>query len=477
MSVLTTPLSSASAATEIRPVATRTKLLLEGPILSTLLRLSAPNVLNLLAIAGMITFDALFLGRLGADALAGVSLAFPFVMLIQHTAASGMGGGVSSAIARALGAGRRDVADALTFHTFVLAIGLATAFSSALLVGAPTIFRWMGAHGEILSTALAYSNVAFSGAISICMLNLLGSAVRGTGNMGLPAGVIVGSVTAHILISPLLIFGWGPLPALGPAGAGWGLMVSFGAGSLVLLAYLRSRRSLVTLAFRNVSLRWSLFADILKVGVPGLVNVIITNLSVVLLTGIAGRLGRDVAVGYAMGARLEYILIPLAFGFGTAIVAMVGTNWGAKQYRRAYQIAWAGGATVAAACASIGLIVALIPTVWMGLFSADDEIVRAGALYLQIVGPIYGLYGLGMALYFATQGFGSVLLTVSANAIRLLASAGCALLTIHWLDLGAIGFFLAVAGGFCAYAALTAAAVLTVRARQASGPASIIRTS
>lgn len=82
---------------QVRPnIAARTRLLLEGPSLSTLLRLSAPNVLNLLAIAGMITFDGLFLGRLGSDALAGVSLAFPFVMLMQHTAASGMGGGVAS---------------------------------------------------------------------------------------------------------------------------------------------------------------------------------------------------------------------------------------------------------------------------------------------------------------------------------------------------------------------------------------------
>jgi Na+-driven multidrug efflux pump len=238
----------------VGPVAAaRTELLLEGPVLSTLLRLSAPNVLNLLAIAGMITFDGLFLGRLGPDALAGVSLAFPFVMLILHTAASGMGGGVSSAVARALGAGRRDVADAIALlHTFVLALGLAAAFSTVLLLGAPLMFRWMGGHGEMLSIALAYANVAFSGAVSICMLNLLGSAVRGTGNMGLPAGVIVSSVIAHVLISPLLIFGWGPMPALGPAGAGWGLTISFGAGSLVLFAYLRSSRSLVTLAFRGV---------------------------------------------------------------------------------------------------------------------------------------------------------------------------------------------------------------------------------
>jgi len=228
-----------------RPIASRTKMLLEAPILPTLLRLSAPNVLNLLAIAGMITFDGLFIGRLGADALAGVSLAFPWVMLVQHTAASGMGGGVSSAVARALGSGNRDRANALASHAFALAVILAAIFSGLMVPGAPLVFSWMGGRGEVLAAALAYSDVAFAGAISIFMLNLLGNVVRGTGNMGLPAGVIVGAVLAHVLLSPALIFGWGPFPALGPAGAGWGLAVTFGAGSLALVGYLRSSRSLV----------------------------------------------------------------------------------------------------------------------------------------------------------------------------------------------------------------------------------------
>ena len=128
----------------------------------------------------------------------------------------------SSTSARALGAGKRDVADALARHTFVLALRLAAAFSTVLLLGAPSIFRWMGGRGEMLSAGLAYANVAFAGAVSICMLNLLGSAVRGTGNMGLPAGVIVGSVIGHVLISPVLIFGWGrcrPWAPPAPAGA------------------------------------------------------------------------------------------------------------------------------------------------------------------------------------------------------------------------------------------------------------------
>src|SRR5258708_7901536 len=157
--------AAATAPLPNRPIAARTRLLLEGPVLSTLLRLSAPNVLNLLAIAGMITFDALFLGRLGADALAGVSLAFPFVMLMQHAANGGVGGGVSSAIARALGAGRRNRADALVYHTFLLALALAALFSTTMLLGAPHVFRWMGGQGDTLSAAISYSNVAFSGAI------------------------------------------------------------------------------------------------------------------------------------------------------------------------------------------------------------------------------------------------------------------------------------------------------------------------
>src|SRR5258708_8845650 len=141
---------------------------------------------------------------------------------------------------------------------------------------------------------------------------------------------------------------------------------------------------------------------------------------------------------------------------------MVGANGGAKQYARALQIAWTRGITVAAACTSIGMIVALYPRLWMGLFTSDDDIIQIGALYLQIVGPIYGFYGVGMALYFATQGFWSVIRTVTANAARLLASTGCALVAIYWLDLGAIGFFFGIAGGFCAYAALTAAAIFKV---------------
>src|SRR6516164_299288 len=175
---------------------------------------------------------------------------------------------------------------------------------------APFLFRWMGGRDQMLANALSYANVALGGAVCICASNLLGNAVRGTGNMSLPASVLVGCVLMHIAISPVLIFGFGPLPALGPAGAGLGLVLPFAGGSAVMIWYLRSR-AIVRLNFRGVTPRWELFADILKVGVPGLINIAITNLSVVMLAGIAGQMGRDTALGYAMGARLEYIQQPI----------------------------------------------------------------------------------------------------------------------------------------------------------------------
>src|SRR6201995_3022505 len=154
-----------------RPAASRTKLLLEGPVLTTLLRLAAPNILNLVAFVAVIVFDGFFLGRIGTDALAGASLAFPWIMLVLQTTNSGMGAGVSSAVARALGAGNRQRDDQLAFHALLLAAALGEIFSTVMLLAAPSLFGWMGGRGRMLIDALSYANAAIGGAVCITVLN------------------------------------------------------------------------------------------------------------------------------------------------------------------------------------------------------------------------------------------------------------------------------------------------------------------
>ena len=456
-------INSAPAKPAPAAAAARTKRMLEGPIFKTLMKLSAPNVLNLLAFTGMVTFDGFFLGKLGSNALAGASLVFPWVMLVLQATNNGMGAGVSSAVARAIGAGNGERANALVFHAFLLALALGALFAALMLLGGPTLFRLMGGQDDMLDAALAYAYVALGGAAAICMLNFTGNAVRGTGNMGLPAGVLVACVLAHIAISPLLIFGFGPLPALGAAGAAWGLVLPFLVGALWFVWYLHAGRALVWLKFRGITPRWDLFADILKVGVPGLVDTVITNLSVVVLTGIAARMGRDIAIGYAMGARLEYIMQPIAFGFGTALVTMVGTNWGARQCARARAIALTGVTTISVVCGAIGATVAVFPALWLGLFSHDPDVFRVGSLYLQIVAPLYLCFGVGRGLFFVSLGLGRATAAAGANGVRLAVNVIAGLVAVYWLDLGMVGFFTSIALGFAVYAVLLVWAVARVK--------------
>lgn len=452
------PAAAAAAA-----AAARKKLLLEGPVVSTLLRLAVPNIMNLLAFVGVIIFDGYFLGQIGTSALAGASLAFPFVMMVLHGTNSGMGAGVSSAIARAIGAGQKERAYQLVFHALVLALMLAAVFTAFMWFAGPLIFRWMGGRDEVLADALSYANIAMGGSVCICVLNLLGNAVRGTGNMRVPAGVLLGCVVAHIAISPLLIFGWGPIPSMGSAGAAWSLIIPFAFGSLIMIRYLRSAQAPIRLDFRGIGLRRELFDDILKVGVPSLINMVIMNMSIVVLTGIAGQFGSSAAIGYAMGARLEYILQPIVFSVGIAMVTMVGTNWGAGQFQRARRIAWSGSILSAVCCGLIGLVVTVSPGLWMGVFSDEPEVLRIGALYLQMVGPVYWCFGLGLGLVFACQGYGRAYAAMLANGVRLLANAVGAMAAAYWFGFGLVGFCIAVALGFALYAALLSYSLLQIK--------------
>src|SRR6266852_4050951 len=244
----------------------RTRVLLEGPIVSTLLRLATPNVLVMFVQAAVGLIETYFVAKLGTDALAGVALVFPALMLMQMMSAGAMGGGISAAIARALGAGRRADADALAVHALAIAVGFGLLFMLAVLGGGRWLYSAMGGSGASLTAALTYSNVLFSGAIPIWVFNSLASVIRGSGNMAVPAVVTAVGAAALIPLSPCLIFGWGPFPRLGIAGGAVAVIVFYLAGSLALAAYLRAGRSVVRLSLVDVRLRWPLFRDILRVG-------------------------------------------------------------------------------------------------------------------------------------------------------------------------------------------------------------------
>ena len=210
--------------------AARTRHLLEAPILPTILRLAAPNVVMVLVQAASSTLDALFVGRLGTEPLAGVSLVLPAWMFMVTASGGAFGNSVASAIARALGSGRRDDAEALVRHAMLLALGGALTFSAALLGGGRWLYGAMGGTGATLDAALAYSNLVFAGAVAVWLVNALLAVLRGTGQMLIPAVVVVGGELVHLALAPTLIFGLGPAPALGVAGAALSLLTPTSCG-------------------------------------------------------------------------------------------------------------------------------------------------------------------------------------------------------------------------------------------------------
>jgi putative MATE family efflux protein len=434
----------------------RTRVLLDAPIAATLLRLGAPNMLVMLAQASVGLIETYFVGKLGTAALAGVALVFPLVMLMQMMSAGAVGGGISSAIARALGGGRREDADALAFHALVIAVIFGLVFMLGVLGGGPWLYAAMGGSGPSLSAALTYSNVIFASAILVWIFNSLASVIRGTGNMAVPAIVTFAGTAALIPLSPCLIFGWGPFPQLGVAGGAVAVVAFYALGSLALAAYLWSGRSVVRLSLS--SLRWTLLWDILRVGAVAAVITVGTNLTIAIATGLVGQFGPAAIAGYGTGARLEYLLVPLVFGLGGPLVAMVGTNIGAGQRDRALRTAWIGAAIAAGLCEAIGLGAAIFPKAWLALFDTDPAMLEAGARYLQTVGPAYGLFGLGLALYFASQGAGRLLWPLLANLTRLAIAAGGGWLALRWSgELSHV--FVAQAAALVAFGLIIAAAV------------------
>lgn len=246
--------------------------------------------------------------------------------------------------------------------------------------------------------------------------------------MRLPALCLLGNAVCHVFLCPALVFGIGPLPPLGVAGASTSFIALNALFACVLLRPLVNGRGPVRLT--PVRLQRAALVDVLRVGLPASVSPFISNGNVLILTGYAGSFGAATLAGYGVGARLEYLLIPLVFGFGAALLAMVGRNVGAGQQARAARIAWVGSLTAGAVAGTIGLLLAVVPSLWTHWFLPEAAATARNAadLYLRIAGVCYAPFGFGLAFFFASQGAGRLVWPLAGSFARLaIAAAGGAL--------------------------------------------------
>jgi Na+-driven multidrug efflux pump len=432
--------------------------LLTSPILPTLLRLALPNMVAMVGTALVAVAETSYIGRLGTEPLAAIALVFPFAMLTQMMSAGAMGGGVSSAISRALGAGDRDRAASLALHAVLIGACGGLFFTATMLIFGRQFFALLGGGGRVLEQACDYSQMLFSGALAIWLVNTLASVLRGTGDMRLPSATLIGVALIQIIVGGTFGLGLAGVPQFGMRGVAAGQLTAFALGAMFLLWYLISGRSRLALNFSAFAFQRGMFLDILKVGAISCLSPLQSVLTILIFTRIVAGFGTETLAGYGMGSRLEFLLIPITFAFGVASVPMVGMAIGAGLVTRARQVAWTAGVAAGLSVGLVGLVVAIKPALWVSLFTRDPGVTAAANSYFAWAGPAFAFFGLGTCLYFASQGAAKVGGPVLASTLRLTIVA----LGGWWLatsDAPAWALFALVGAAMTVFGLTTAAAV------------------
>lgn len=434
--------------------------LLTAPIGSSLWKLSAPTTAVMIAQTFVAIAETFIFGRLGTDALAGFALVFPLMMMMTMMAAGGMGGGVAAAMARAVGAGRLDDARSLVLHALALGTVLALLFTLLAWTVAPMLYRLLGGEGRSLDHALTYSHVLFSGSLLIWANFFLSALLRGGGDAATPGRYMLFSSIAQVPLSYVLALGIGDWPGLGMAGPAISSLVTSAVSALLQARALWGGKLGFVPALGGLSLQGRLFWDILRVGLIASFSAFTANLTAMLVTGLVGRFGVAALAGYGIGVRLEFMLVPLAFGIGSGLTTLVGVAAGANDWRRAVRAAWTGSLVAGLGIGLFGWIVAIVPEGWARLFTSDPQVIAATVAYVTHVAPFYCLFGVGMTLSFASQGAGRMTAPFFAGIARLCIATVGGWFMIESLDWGLHGVFTAIAIGMIAFGSLIAGPLL-----------------
>src|SRR6266403_737830 len=436
--------------------------LVDGPILRTLLWLAWPNVVALSAGTCVVIAETSYIGRLGVESLAAMALVFPFVILTMTMSGGAMGGGVSSASARALGAGDVERASTLASHALFIGAAFGLTFMLVMLIFEPALLQLLGGRGNVLAQAIGYVQIFFGGVVIAWLMNTLAGILRGTGNMKLPSLIVLGSAICQIILGGTLGLGLGPVPQFGMRGVATGSLTAYSISAAIMAWYILSGRARINFVIKGLRIQRGMFFDILKVGAVACFSPLQSVLTVTIFTRMLADFGTEVLAGYGVGARLEFMLTSIAFAVGIASVPMVGMAIGAGRVARARRIAWTAGFVSFVSVGLIATIIAIFPDLWVNLFTDDPGVRAASRQYLHTAAPMYAFIGLSISMYFSSQGAAKVLGPVLAQTARLaFVAAGGAWLSLH--DATAANFFALAAASMVVLGVLSAASVVLSR--------------
>ncbi|MEC8449184.1 MAG: MATE family efflux transporter [Pseudomonadota bacterium] len=420
----------------------RTQEFLTKPIIPLLIRMSAPNTIAFFIQSLVVLTEVWFISRLGTNSLAAVALAFPLLMITQTMSGGALGGAITSAIARSMGADDIEKAERLIWHSIIISLGGAITFLILFLLFGKQLLFLLGGRGEILQESYAYCSILFFGGILLWLSGSLSAVLRGMGNMRFPATLMVITSSIQVILSGGFILGWFGFPKLGVPGAAVAVLISSALMVTVILLKLRSKSIPASLRKERFQLKKFLFDNIFEVAIPASLSPLLVVGTILVLTGLVGRFGTEALAGYGIGSRVEFLMIPLIFGIGSAMTSIVGANIGALNIDRAEKVGILGGSTAGFVSIVIGLTLAAFPEAWIQFFTDDIKAFEVTKKYIQIVGPFYIFQGIGLSLYFASQGANAMKWPTIATIARFIIACAGGGVSVYWLELGIESIFI-----------------------------------
>lgn len=369
--------------------------LTEGDVLQLLIKLSVPMMLGLLSISLMNIIDTFFIGHLGTKDLAAISLTFPIVSLMGSLY-FGLGNGVASVIARAIGNGKKYEVQRLTTDSIILSVIIMAVFMVIGLYTIDPVFHVLGATPDLMPLIRSYMSVWYLGMIFLVLPIIGNNALRAAGNTVFPSIIMFLACIVNTLLDPIFIFGLFGFPRLELQGAAIASVISRISTFAVSIYLLNNKEGMITFKRPSVKELLNSWRSILHIGLPAILTNIINPVSVAIITAMVASFGVNAIASFGVVSRIEMFTIMIFASLSSVIGPFVGQNWSSKKYDRVYE-ALDKSFVFCIAWGLLSTIILFFFGGWLaGLFNHNQEVIKISSMYFYILPISYG--GLGLIM-------------------------------------------------------------------------------
>ena len=419
--------------------------LTEGPVGRHLINMTVPVLLGITTMMGQSFIDTWFLGKVGDDALAAFSFGFPILMIVTSIAI-GLGAGTSSVVARAIGADDPQRAQRLTTDSLILSFLITVVVAAIGVLTIDPLFRLLGAPESMIPMIRSFMLILYGGVPFIVVAMVGMASMRATGDTRLPSALMIGGAILNVILDPILIFGFGPIPAMGLNGAAMAALLARGTIMIGGVYMLTKRYELVSFRIPDFAELRRSWIDVLHVGLPAAGTNAIIPVATTVVTGMVARFGPDAVAGFGVASRVESLVLVVFYALSSIIGPFVGQNLSAGKEDRIQTSL----RLTAIFCVAAGLVIAALLAFaadFVGaMFSDNPDVIAVTRLFLLIAPISYGAYGIVMVTNAAFNGLGNPMPAVYVSVTRMMVLyVPLALLLQQWFDIRGIFAAYAVA--------------------------------